>query len=134
MAIIGFNFTKIFVEKKSPLKGKVDIKNNVSVKDVSTADLTLGSTKEKALKFTFEFSSEYTPSIGEILFSGELLYMNEPAKQEEILKSWKKNKEIPKDVMGDVLNTILMRCNIEALLLSRDVNLPPPIPLPKVQG
>ena len=49
------------------------------------------------------------------------------------LKNWKKNKAVPKDTMNEILNVILMRCNVEALILSRDVNLPPPIPLPKIQ-
>jgi hypothetical protein len=134
MAIVGFNFTKILVEKKSGIKGKVDIKNNVSVKNVESTDLPLGTAKSKALKFSFEFISEYSPSIGQILFNGELLYMSEPSMQEEILKNWKKSKEIPKATMSEILNTILMRCNVQALVLSRDVNLPPPIPMPKVQG
>ena len=133
MAIVGFNFTKILVEKKSGINCKVDIKNNISVKNVESADLPLGTVKNKALKFSFEFNSEYSPSMGQILFNGELLYMGEPSRQDEILKNWKKSKEVPKDVMSDVLNTILMRCNVQALVLSRDVNLPPPIPLPKVQ-
>ena len=132
--IVGFNFTKIFVEKKAALKGKVDIKNNVTVTTVESADLSIGATKEKAVKFTFEFTSTYSPAVGQILFNGEVLFMSEPAKREEILKGWKKDKQIPKDTMNDILNTILMRCNVEALLLSRDVNLPPPIPMPKVQG
>ena len=133
MAIVGFNFTKILAEKKTGVKGNVDIKNNVSVKNVETTDLTLGSTKQKALKFSFEFSSDYSPNVGQILFNGDIIYMNEAAKQDEIMKNWKKNKEVPKDVMSEILNTILMRCNVEALMLSRDINLPPPIPMPKVQ-
>ena len=60
--------------------------------------------------------------------------MSGSAKQEEILKSWKKSKQVPKETMTEILNTVLMRCNVEALMLSRDVNLPPPIPMPKVQG
>ncbi len=134
MAIVGFNFTKILVERKGPLKGNVDIKNNVSVKDVENTDLSLGSSKENAIKFIFEFTSEYTPAIGQILFIGEILHMSDAAKQEEILKNWKKNKQVPKDTMTEILNTVLMRCNVEALMLSRDVNLPPPIPMPKVQS
>jgi len=133
MAIVGFNFTKILVEKKSGIKGKVDIKNNVSVKNVESEDLPLGNSKNKALKFSFEFSSEYSPAMGQILFNGELLYMSDPSSQDDILKSWKKSKEVPKDTLSEILNTILMRCNVEALVLSRDVNLPPPIPMPKVQ-
>lgn len=133
MAIIGFNFTKILVEKKTAIKGNVDIKNNVSVKNVESTDLNLGTTKQKTIKFSFEFSSEYKPDIGGIMLTGDLLFLTEPEQHEEIIKGWKKDKQVPKEVMAEILNTILMRCNVEALVLSRDVNLPPPIPLPKVQ-
>ncbi len=134
MAIIGFNFTKILVEKKvTSTKGNIDIKNNVSVKNVESLDFNLGTAKQKVVKFTFEFTSEYKPEVGTILLTGDLIYMDEPAKQDEILKGWKKDKEVPAEIMPEILNTILTRCNVEALVLSRDVNLPPPIPLPKIQ-
>ena len=134
MAVVGFNFTKILVEKKSSIKGKVDIKNNVSVKNVESTDIPLGAKSDKALKFSFEFTSDYSPSIGQILFNGDVLYMSDASSQEEIVKNWKKSKQVPKDTMAEILNTVLMRCNVEALMLSRDVNLPPPIPMPKVQS
>jgi len=35
--------------------------------------------------------------------------------------------------MSEILNIILTRCNIQALILARDINLPSPIPLPKVK-
>ena len=35
--------------------------------------------------------------------------------------------------MTTLLNALLAKCNVQALILSQDVNLPPPIPLPKVQ-
>ena len=44
-----------------------------------------------------------------------------------------KDKKIPKEVMTPVLNNILAKSNVEALVLSRELNLPPPIPLPKVE-
>jgi len=31
MPIVGFNFTKMDVERKGPLKGKIDIKNDVAL-------------------------------------------------------------------------------------------------------
>ena len=71
--------------------------------------------------------------MGNITFEGEILYMADPKKNKEILSSWKKDKKLPKDLMGGLLNNILTRCNIKALIFSQEVNLPPPIPLPKVQ-
>jgi hypothetical protein len=134
MPIIGFNFTKINVERKEGATGKINIKNNVTIKDVDETDLALGKEKQKALKISFEFTSKYEPKIGTILIEGNLMFMGESKKVKEIMDGWSKDKKIPKDVMSNILNNILTRCNIQALILSQDVNLPPPIPLPKVQA
>ena len=132
--IVGFGFTKLSAEKKENAKGKIDINNNVSIKDVLEENFALGKDKQQnIIKFLFEFTSKYEPNVGNILFEGELLYMEEPKKAKEILADWKKNKKLPKDLMAGLLNTILTKCNIQALILSQQVNLPPPIPLPKVQ-
>ena len=131
--IVGFGFTKLSAEKKEAAKGKIDINNNVSIKDIKEDSFSFGSNKQNVIKFIFEFTSKYEPSVGNILFEGELLYMEDPKNTKEILSSWKKDKKIPKEIMGGLLNTILTKCNVQALILSQEVNLPPPIPMPKVQ-
>lgn len=133
MTIVGFGLNKISVERKSPIKGQINVSNNVSIKNVEEADLSMGSQKQDGLKFIFEFTSKYEPGVAEMLMSGEVLYLGEPKKNKELLNEWKKNKNLPKEIMTDILNTILMRCNIEALFLARDVNLPPPVQLPRIQ-
>ncbi len=132
MAIVGFSFTKMTVERKSFVKGKINIANNISVKDVSETELSLGKGKEPALKMVFEFSSKYNPDIGEINIIGELLDLEEEKKSKDIVKEWKKTKKLPSDLMNPILNHILNKCNIQALILSRDLNLPPPIPMPRI--
>jgi len=132
MTIIANNFTKIVVEKKSPAKGKVSISNNVSIESVEKTDIAVGATKQAALRFTFEFVSKFEPKVGEIVLNGELLFLEKPEKITEIVEEWKKNKRVAKEVMAPLLNSILTKCNIEALLLSREINLPPPVQLPRV--
>ena len=132
--IVGFGFNKLSAERKEAPKGKIDINNNVTVKDVQEADdVTLGNDKQNVLRFVFEFTSKYDPSIGIILFEGEVLYLEDSNKSKEILSSWKKDKKLPKELMAGLLNTILTKCNVKALILSQEINLPPPIPMPKVQ-
>jgi len=132
MVVVGFNFTKINVERKNPLKGKVKITNNIAIKKVEIKDLALGKAKQQGLKFTFEFVTKYEPSFGEINLVGDILYMDQEKKIKEVTDSWKKNKSVPKDVMAQILNNILNKCNIQALILSQQINMPAPIPLPKV--
>jgi len=134
MVVVGFNFNKITVERKEgSVSGKINISNNVSIKSVEHKDLSLGKTKQEGLKFTFEFTSRYDPNVGQITLAGEVLYLEEKKKIDEITAKWKKDKKIDQDIMTPVLNMALTRCNIEALILSQSMNLPPPIPLPKIQ-
>ena len=134
MVVMGFNFTKIHAERKGPVKGKISISNNINMKSVEEHNLVLGKDKQPGLKFTFEFVSEYKPKIGEIILEGNIVYIDENKKINEILASWKKDKKIPHDIMKDLLNNVLSRCNVQALIISQYTNLPPPIPLPKVQS
>ena len=77
--IVGFGFTKLSAEKNDPIKGKVDINNNVSIKDIQEDSFSFGKDKQQnVLKFIFEFTSKYEPNAGSILIEGELLYMEEP--------------------------------------------------------
>lgn len=133
MTIVSFNFTSLSAEKKDDIKGKVNINNNVVIKDLEQKDFSLGTNKQQALKFIFEFVSKYDPNIGNITLMGNVLFIEEAKKIKEILDGWKKNKKLPKEVTSKVLNTVLGKCNVQALILSEQLNLPPPIPLPKVQ-
>jgi hypothetical protein len=132
MTVVGLQINKIVVEKLAPAKGKVSVNNNVAVKDVEKTDLTFGTSKQDALKFTFEFKATYEPKIANMTFEGDVTYFDTPAVIEDVMKGWKKDKKVAPEVMSGIINTILSRCNIEALLLSREVNLPPPIPMPRV--
>ena len=131
--MLGFNFKEIKVNKKEGVKGKINIKNNVAIVDIKEYDLSLGDKSQSAIKFIFEFTSKYDPGLGEIILGGDLLFMETSAKTKEILDGWKKDKKVPKEIMAAILNTVLSKCNIEALVLSQKVGLPPPIPLPSVK-
>ena len=133
MTIVGFNFTKIGAEKKDTAKGKINISNNVAIDKVEEKNISLANDKQKVLAFTFNFTSKYEPDIGLINFVGDILLMEEAKRAKEILDGWKKDKKLPKEIMTPVLNTVLSKCNIQALILSEQINLPPPIPLPKLQ-
>jgi len=133
MTIVGFSFTKIEVEKKKLAGGRINISNNVTIKDIVDTNLSLGTEKQKAIKFIFEFLSKYEPEIGKIGFVGEVLFLDDAAKIKKIVDEWKKDKKIEKNLMGAILNSVLTKCNVQALILSQEVNLPSPIPLPKVK-
>ena len=133
MSIIGFNFKKISAEKDNKVTGKINIKNNLSIKNVEQEKLSLGKS-EDVLSFNFRYSVDYEPQVGKIVLEGNILCMEDPKKVKSILDSWKKDKKIPEDIAPPILNTILARCNIKSLTISQDLNLPPHIRLPIVKN
>lgn len=138
MSIVGFKFTNIIVERKAPVQGVINVANNVVVTKIEEADLSLSEVKQDGIKFSYEFNSKYSSQIesevGKIVLIGEVLYIENRDKVKAILNEWDKNKKISQEVMGPVYNTILEKCHVQALILSRDVNLPPPIQLPSINA
>ncbi len=131
MAVLAFNYTKVLGEKKSGASGRININNNVLITNIEEASFSFEKGK-KGLKVDFEFTSNYDPEIGHILLEGNLLLLEDAKKVDEWLKQWSKEKKLPREVMTRIINQVLARCNIQSLILSRDLNLPSPIPLPKL--
>jgi len=129
--IVGFSFTRLEGEKKTPVRGKVSIKNNVSLQDVSDAGLTMAQGK-KGVKIHFLFQTQYEPAVGNLKFEGDVILLEDDKHADALLKTWEKEKQLPKEIMLNLLNYILERSNVQALLMARDLALPAPIPMPKV--
>ena len=133
MTVLGLAFTKLGVEKTGPVQGSVNVQSNANIVSVEKLEVNIGTKKDEALKFIFSFTAVYQPNIAKISIDGEVVWLDKPDDVEKIIKGWKKDKKIPKEVMSPVLNTVLSKSNIEALILSRELNLPPPIQLPRVE-
>lgn len=131
MAIVGFTFTKILGEKSAGAHGKININNNVALTDVQEAKLGMAQGKT-GLRIHFQFTSKFQPSIGVLLLEGDLLLLEDAKLAADVLKEWGASKTLPKQMMGGVLNHILERTNVQALIVARDLGLPAPIPMPKV--
>lgn len=130
MPIVGFNFTKINMERKQvDVKGEIKVNNNFSIKDIESKEVTIGRTKEKVLKFTFEFISKYEPELATLLLGGEILYLSDAKVQADVMKEWKKSKKMLSAVTPELVSAIVNRCNVESVVLSREINLPPPVPM-----
>ncbi len=136
MTIIGMNFNKISAEKNKPFSGQVSISNNVNVSDVGETKIGIGSDKKNdGLKFSFSFTVNYKndkeSNLATMVIEGDILSLEDEKTVKDVVKSWQDKRSIPKDILLPVLNTALNKCNIKALILSQDMNLPSPVPLPK---
>jgi len=130
--IINYRLEKISIQKTNKPTGPVEAKNNlkiVNIKEESMASLT----KEKALAFKFEFNINYEPKIALIEIIGDVIFMQNTKTIKEILDHWKKTKKIDPKIATPIFNFILEKCNIKALGLEEDVELPFHIPIPRLK-
>ncbi len=128
---VGFNFNKISIEKHKEITKEVSLNTNVEIKDIKNQKSNLFPDKN-LLYFEYEYKIEYSPDFATILFSGGILSIVE---DDELLKQiqdqWT-NKKVPENVRVNIMNAIFSKCNLKALELEEDLNLPHHIPFPKV--
>jgi hypothetical protein len=77
----------------------------------------------------FRFTANYA-GLGVIKFEGRIVFEGDaPA----IAKQWSKENKMPDDVANEIHGVIMNNCLPEAVLIARDIRLPPPIPMPQVR-
>ena len=132
MTIVKINLHKVIAERDLKAKGgQIKINNNVSLINVEDMDFSVEG--KKGLKFTFGFNCSYEPNLGKIEVEGQVLYVDEDKKIDEVKEGWEKEKRVPMDIMEQIVNAALHKGNIQAIKISEEVNLPSPLPLPKVK-
>jgi len=131
MAAFGFNLNKILVEKQEGKKlGKIEVHSKMEITSVKKEEVELAKGKD-VLKFNFDFKLGYMPDLATIEFKGHVLIISEPEETKKILEDWKKEK-INDNLKVAVYNVIWEKCNVKALELEEDFNLPHHIPLGRV--
>ena len=129
MSIIGFNFEKISVERKKAPQGEIKISNNVRLTDIKEEKINVGDA-HKALKVGFEYKLEYGSDIGSLMLTGNIIYLDDKKKQDSIIEAWVAKKPLETKFSLTVTNSILVKCNIKAIELCAEVNLPTHIAMP----
>ena len=132
MKLVGFNFTKISVER---LKGKLEnvkVKTNIDVPEITSVKSDVIKTEEDLLGAHFTFVLEYSPDVAKIEFSGNMVVAVDSATAKEVLKNWKE-KQTPEDFRLALFNIILKKSTLRALQLEEEINLPLHVQLPSLQ-
>lgn len=132
MPIIGLSFDSIEAKRDREQRARSEIKVNSvprinEIKEVSVS--TIGN--KKALSLNFEFVTNYNPKIGEVKMGGDLLYVTDDNKK--LLNKWKKEKKLPERNSLEVLNYLFRKCLLKVSTIAEDLQLPPPLPMPKIK-
>ncbi len=104
---------------------------NVRIDHNSTVTLITESGEREA-NVDFRFTANYRAVeevVGVIRIEGSLVY---EGKGREVARQWSASGQMPNDVANEIHTSIMTVCIPEAVVIARDLRLPPPIPIPQV--
>lgn len=129
MKIIAFNLTKILTQRKEKIEGKIEVNQNIDIKDIQKDSIPI--TDDEALNIKFSFNINYSNETAKLEFEGNLIALPEKNELKEIQKNWK-DKKISDEIRVPLFNFIMSKCNIKALNLEDELNLPYHFPMPRI--
>ena len=116
ISIEGRRFTK-----RREVLGQVKIDTNSTVTQVTEV-----GAKEADVDFRLAISYG---SLGVLKIEGRLIFEGDsPA----LTREWREKHSMPTEMANEIHTAILHACIPETVFLAKDLGLPPPIPLPKV--
>ena len=109
-----------FWEMRRPLP-PVKIATNLNL-------ISVNKVTEELLEVPFVFTISYDPAVAQINFKGKAHVVGRKEELEKIYVAYGEKKAPPPVIVQTVSNVVF----VESVLVSRTLNIPPPIPLPKV--
>jgi hypothetical protein len=107
-----------------------DIRKPIPPIQINTNINIVGMEKKQddSLEVPFVLSIVYNPSIAQLSLKGNAFVNGEKSELDKILKDYDQKKPPAQIIMQSISNVVF----IESVLISRTLNIPPPIPLPQI--
>ncbi len=84
---------------------------------------------DKEANVDYRFTANYV-GIGVIKIEGSIIIEGDAS---AIASQWSSENKMPDDVANEIHSVIMNNCLPEAVMIARDIRLPPPIPMPQVK-
>jgi len=107
-----------------------DIKKPIPPIQIGTNINVVGMEKKSdgTVEVPFVLAINYNPSIAQISLKGSAYVSGDKGEIEKVLKDHEEKKPPPPLIVQSISNVVF----IESVLISRTLNIPPPIPLPQI--
>ncbi len=132
MKILGFNFTKVQVEKFKDRVENLKIGTRIDVSNILSTKADMLKTREEILAVKFTFGLDYEPELAKIDLEGNIVLSLEPKMAKEVLKEWK-GKQMPSEFRQTLFNIIMRKAGLRAIQLEEEMNLPIHFQLPTLK-
>jgi hypothetical protein len=124
MQVRNFEITVIEAKRFTKQGEKV---NNIRV-DHNSAVTQIERGPDNTAVIEYRFTTNYV-GMGYIKMEGQIVLAGEV---EGLITEWTQKASMPSEVANLVHNTVVPNCIPTALLISRDIRLPPPVPMPHI--
>ncbi len=107
-----------------------DIRKPIPPIQINTNINIVGMEKkpDETLEVPFVLSIIYNPSIAQLSIKGNAYVTGDKAEVDKVLKDYEQKKPPAQVIIQSISNVVF----IESVLISRTLNIPPPIPLPQI--
>jgi hypothetical protein len=107
-----------------------DVRKPIPPIQISTNINVVGMEKKQddSLEVPFVLSIAYNPSIAQLSLKGNAYVNGEKGEVDKVLKDYEQKKPPAQIIIQTISNVVF----IEAVLISKTLNIPPPIPLPQI--
>jgi len=85
-------------------------------------------TRDELLEVPFVFTINYNPAVAQISFKGKAHVTGEKEELNQIHSAYTEKKPPPPVIVQSISNVAFL----ESILITRTLNIPPPIPLPQI--
>jgi hypothetical protein len=107
------------VRKPAP---NIQISTNINVVNIEKKS-------DDSLEVPFVLTINYNPSIAQMSLKGNAYVQGDKPELEKIMNDYDQKKPPPPIILQSISNVVF----VESILISRTLNVPPPIPLPLIQ-
>jgi hypothetical protein len=107
-----------------------DIKKPIPPIQINTNINVVGMEKKQddSIEVPFVLSISYNPSVAQMSLKGNAVVTGEKEELDRALKDYEQKKAPPQIVIQSISNVVF----IESVIISKTINIPPPIPLPQI--
>ncbi len=124
MTIKSVNLTSIEGRRFSKLNEKI---RNVRIDNNSSVTL-ISEINDSEASIDFRYTANYG-GVGMIKIEGTIIFEGNAS---ALAQQWGSSSNMPNEIAGEIHTAIMRICVPEAVLISRDIKLPPPFPLPQI--
>jgi hypothetical protein len=111
-----------FWDVKKPIP-QIQISTNINL-------VAMDKKPDDSLEIPFVLTINYNPSIAQISMKGSAYVSGDKSEIEKTFKDYEDKKPPSSIIIQSISNVVF----VESILVSRTLNIPPPIPLPQIQN